>query len=133
MMDPNAVVVPDEHPGVCPVCHMPVSPTYYFCPNCGAKVHEPPLSISPLAQLGLYAFSIILPMICYLLISKWPGITYVRSKDEKIRQVGAIACGLLVLSSVATFYYAYVWTEEALQQATAQINQENQDQGELGL
>jgi len=128
-MDPNAVQPSLEHPGVCPVCHQPVSPSYYFCPNCGAKVHEPALSTTPLMQLGIYAFSIILPMICYLLITKWPGITYLRSNDQKAKQVGAIACGLLFLSTVGTFYYGYVWTEQALQQATAQLNQQNSEMG----
>lgn len=123
-MDPNAAANSAEHPGVCPVCHQPVLPNYYFCPNCGAKVHDPPLSTTPLTQLGLYAFSIVLPIICYLLISKWKGIVYLRSKDERAREVGVIACCLLALSTFATFYYAYVWTEEALQQATSQVNQE---------
>lgn len=123
-MDPNAAASVPSHPGVCPVCHLPVSPDFYFCPNCGAKVHEPPLSVSPLNQFLLYAFSIVLPMICYLAITKWQGITYLRSNDEKTRQVGVIACCLLVLSSFVTFYYAYVWTEEALQQANTEVNQE---------
>ena len=124
-MDPNvAAVLPTEHPGVCPVCHQPVASNYYFCPNCGAKIHEPPLPTGLWTQLGLYAFSIVLPIICYLLITKWKGMAYLRSKDEDARTVGVIACTLLVLSSVATFYYGYVWTEEALQQATAQVNQE---------
>lgn len=116
--------VSTEHPGVCPVCHQPVSSEFYFCPNCGAKVHDPPLSTSLWMQLGIYAFSIILPVICYLAITKWPGIRYLRSKDEDARTVGIIACTLLVLSSVVSFYYAYVWTEEAIQQATTQVNQE---------
>jgi hypothetical protein len=124
-MDPNAAAnLPVEHPGVCPVCHQPVLPAYYFCPNCGAKVHEPPLPVDPFSQLLLYAFSAVLPVMCYLLISKWKGLVYLRSKDETARQVGVIACSLLVLSTFATFYYAYVWTEQALQQATSQINQD---------
>src|ERR1700753_2522684 len=127
-MDPNAAPVqtplPVEHPGVCPVCHQPVASTYYFCPNCGAKIHEPPLSTAPLTQLGIYAFSIVLPMICYLAITKWPGLKYLRSQDEDTRTVGVIACALLIISSVLTFYYGYIWTEEAIQQTTAQVNQE---------
>lgn len=124
-MEPNSIsALPTEHPGICPVCHQPVSPQFYFCPNCGAKLHEPGLSTSFWMQTGIYAFSIILPMICYLAITKWPGIAYLRSKDEKAQVVGIVACSLLVFSSVATFYYGYVWTEEAIQQATAQVNQE---------
>jgi hypothetical protein len=130
-MDPNAVVLPTEHPGVCPVCHQPVAATYYFCPNCGAKIHEPPLSTSAMTQLGIYAFSAILPVICYLLISKWQGIRYLRSKDEDARTVGIIACSILLISSIVTFYYGYIWTEQALNQATSQVNQ--QEASELGI
>ena len=25
-------------PMICPICHYPVKPEYYFCPNCGAKL-----------------------------------------------------------------------------------------------
>lgn len=123
-MDPNLVNANAYAGGTCPVCHQPVLASYFFCPNCGTKLQEPPLSTEPLTQLGLYAFSLILPIICYLLISKWQGLTYLRSKDEKARQVGAIACGLLVLSTALTFYYAYVWTQDAVQQATEQVNQD---------
>lgn len=124
-MDPTALQSPIiQQLQLCSYCHQPLKPEYYYCPNCGKAVHEPPLSITPLTQLGIYVFSIILPMICYLAITKWPGLKYYRSSDEKTKQVGAIAIILLVLSSFVTFYYAYVWTEEAIQQTTAQVNQE---------
>lgn len=124
-MDPNTVQAPTTSQlKLCTYCHQPLKPEYYYCPNCGKAVHDPPLSTEPLTQLGIYAFSIILPMICYLAITKWPGLKYYRSSDEKAKQVGAIAIILLVLSSIVTFYYAYVWTEEAIQQATTQVNQE---------
>ena len=126
-MNPNAVPSPAEHPGVCPVCHQPVATSYYFCPNCGAKVHEPPLVISNADQLWLYAFSIILPVIFYLAITKWQGIAYLRSKDEKARQVGLIACVLLVLSTFVTYYYEYQWTEQALQQVNTEVNQQMEE------
>lgn len=109
---------------LCAYCHQPLKPEYYFCPNCGKPVHNAPLSTEPLTQAGIYAFSIVLPMIFYLAITKWPGLKYYRSSDEKAKQVGFIAIVLLVLSSFVTFYYAYVWTEEAIQQATTQVNQE---------
>ena len=123
-MDPNLVSPGSFAPDTCPVCHQPVSAGQYFCSNCGAKLHEPPLSITPLAQLGLYAFSIVLPMMCFLFITRWPALKYLRSKDDKTKQVGMIACALLVLSTVVSIYYAYVWTQEAIQ---SQVNAINQD------
>jgi hypothetical protein len=106
----------------CPVCHQSVLPEYYFCPNCGAKLHEAPLSTSPLTQAWIYAFSIILPVICYLLITKWPGIAYARSRDEKTRNVGIVACLLLAFSTIVTFYLAYAETQQVIQASVNSIN-----------
>ena len=45
---------------ICPQCHQPVKPEWYYCPNCGKKLSEPGLSTSLASQLWLYAFSIII-------------------------------------------------------------------------
>lgn len=63
-------------------------------------------------------------MLCFLFITKWPGLTYLRSKDEQVRRVGAIACTLLILSTIVTIYYIYVWTQDAIQQSVNDINAE---------
>lgn len=109
-------------PAVCPICHQPVLPEYYFCPNCGAKLNVPPLSTSAGAQAWLYAFSIILPMICYLAVSKWQGYKYYKSPDPKTKQIGTIACLLLALSTVFTIWYAIVWTQQEIQSSVNSIN-----------
>ena len=72
----------------CPQCHQPVLPTYYFCPNCGKSLHEPPLSTTVGAQTGLYALSIIMPMICFLAINQWRGMKYMKSADPQAKQIG---------------------------------------------
>ena len=108
--------------GVCPLCHQSVLPTYYFCPNCGTQLNAPPLSTSVGAQVGLYAFSIILPMICFLYVTLWKGWKYYRSDDQKAKAMGAIAISLLVLSTAITLYFVYVWTEDAIQSSINGIN-----------
>ena len=85
---------------LCPQCHQPVTPTEYYCPNCGKKLGEPPLSTSFGAQLWLYAFSVILPFIGWLAITKWEGIKYARSDDPKAQQIGWIAIALLAICSI---------------------------------
>ena len=107
---------------LCPICHQAVMPEYYFCPNCGAKLNAPPLSTSVAAQLWLYAFSIILPIICFLAVSKWQGVQYLKSNDEKAKQIGIIACTLLALSTIFTIWYAIVWTRQAIQSSVNSIN-----------
>ena len=123
-MEPNTVIpnMSGVAPAVCSVCHQPVSPQFYFCPNCGTKLNTAPLSVTPETQFGLYAFSIILPWICFIMITRWQGITYVRSSDPKTRQIGIIACVLLAASTFLTFWIAYVTLVNMVQSQIASVN-----------
>jgi hypothetical protein len=107
---------------VCIICHAPILPSYYFCPNCGTNLRPAPLPTDSATQLKLYAFSVVLPMICFLFVTRWKGMQYLRSKDEKARSVGYIAAFLLVASTVAVAWYAYTWTQQQIQQSINQIN-----------
>ncbi len=106
---------------LCPQCHQPVTATEYFCPNCGKKLNEPPLSTSAGAQAGLYIFSIILPMICFLAVTRWRGIKYARSDDPKTRQIGLIAIALLAVSTFVTFWLAAIWINQTIQSSVNSV------------
>ena len=114
--------------GFCAVCHQPIMPTYYFCPNCGAKINEAPLSTTAGTQTWIYLFSIILPMICFIFVTKWPGVKYYKSSDPKAKQIGQIAWTLLILSTIITIWLVYVWTQQLIQSS---INSINTDFGSL--
>jgi len=107
---------------ICPQCHFPTKPEYYYCPNCGAKLTEPPLGTGVLDQILLYAFSLVLPWIAYLAITKWQGIKYLRASDSRAKQMGAIALGLLVISSAVMFWSAYVWVQGYVQQSASDMS-----------
>jgi len=111
---------------ICPVCHQPVLPQYYFCPNCGARLNEAPLSTAVQTQARIYFFSIILPVICFIFATRWPGIKYFKSNDPKARRIGKIAWTLLILSTIVTVWLVYVWTQGMIQ---ASINSLNADFG----
>jgi hypothetical protein len=102
---------------ICPQCHFPVKPEYYYCPNCGTKLSEPAVATDLITQILLYAFSIILPWIAYLAITKWPGIKYLRAPDAKAKTMGLIMLALLVISSVVAFWLTYVWIQGYIQQS----------------
>jgi hypothetical protein len=109
-------------PMICPRCHFAVKPEYYFCPNCGAKLTEAPLGVGLLDQLLLYAFSLILPWIAYLAITKWQGIKYLRAPDMRTKQIGLIALVLLVVSSIIAFWLTYQWIQSYVQQSLNDVN-----------
>lgn len=104
---------------ICPQCHQPVQPEWYYCPNCGKKLSEPGLSTSLGTQLWLYAFSIILPFIGWLAITKWDGIKYARSDDPKAQEIGWIAIALLVVFSIFVTWQAAVWIQGFIQAQTS--------------
>jgi hypothetical protein len=107
---------------ICLVCHQPIFPQYYFCPNCGTKLNSAPLSTTPQTQAWIYAFSIILPMICFIFVTKWPGIKYYKSNDPKTKQIGQIAWALLILSTIITIWIAFILTKQLIQSSVNSIN-----------
>lgn len=125
-MDPTT---PAPVPLTCPNCHQPVLPAYYFCPNCGFKLSSAPLSTSVAAQAWLYIFSAILPALAFLFITKWQGIKYYRSSDQTTKNIGSIAILILVASTIITYWFAYVGTQEIIQSQVAAINADLSSQG----
>lgn len=125
-MEPNlnVPIAPIINPVIvtCPVCHQPVLSQYYFCPNCGAKINSASLSTTAGTQTWIYLFSIILPMICFIFVTKWPGMKYYKSKDQKTHQIGQIAWALLIISTVVTIWLAFVLTQEMIQSSVNSIN-----------
>ncbi|HEY5383467.1 MAG TPA: hypothetical protein VIJ88_02860 [Candidatus Paceibacterota bacterium] len=116
-------------PPLCSYCHQAVLPTYYFCPNCGNKLVSAPLSTSIETQAWIYAFSAILPLICYIMISKWPGIKYYKSKDAQTKQIGTVAIIILTLSTIITMWLAYVGTQALIKSQLNSISADMSAQG----
>jgi len=51
------------------------------------------------------------------MVTRWPGIKYIKSDNKKTKIIGIIASVLLIVSTVVTYWYAYVWTKEVVQSA----------------
>jgi hypothetical protein len=119
-------------PSACSVCHQPILPQNYFCPNCGTKLDSAPLSTSVLSQIGIYLHSIILPMIVFISISKWRGLKYSKSSDPKTRMIGIVAWVLLILSTIFLFWltwYETIKLQEAFQTSMDQMNKDLKSMG----
>ncbi len=107
---------------ICLICHQPILPQYYFCPNCGAKINSAPLSTTVATQVWIYAFSIILPMILFIFVTKWPGVKYFKSLDPKAKRIGQIAWALLIISTIVTIWLGYVFTQKMIDASLDSIN-----------
>jgi hypothetical protein len=81
-----------------------------------------PLKTDTLTEVGIYAFSIILPMICFLFITRWQGIKYFKSSDPKAKQIGQVAWTLLILSTIVTIWLVVIWTQSYINSTVAGIN-----------
>lgn len=109
-------------PNTCPVCHQPILPQYYFCPNCGTKLNSAPLSTTAQTQAWIYGLSLILPMFLFVFIKKWPTIKYFKSSDPKAKQIGQVAWAILIISTILTIWLAVVWTQQTIQSSIDSIN-----------
>jgi hypothetical protein len=61
-------------------------------------------------------------MVLFLSIGNWKGLTYIRSKENKTRTIGIIACSIVVLSTVVTIWATVVSTKKILQSSNQNIN-----------
>jgi hypothetical protein len=81
----------------CKFCGQTVLSNYYFCPYCGKKLIEPPLTMAK--EIGVYLISFFLPPLGLL-----PGIKYLFQKSERAKKVGIIAIILTVVSIIITIW-----------------------------
>lgn len=77
----------------CPVCHVAVKPTDFFCYNCGKNLHGTPPTTSVSSQIALYLGSIFLAPMGII----W-GFRYLRQSDSTSRRIGIIAMSLSIIS-----------------------------------
>ena len=109
-----------ENSPVCPVCHLEVKSTDYFCFNCGKNLRPKPLSTSLTKQITIYLESFFLPP--YGLII---GLRYLKQKDNASKIVG-IASIVLTVISILIFIKV---TRDLITMINTQVNTQLQDMG----
>lgn len=101
----------------CPFCQFPVIPAFYFCPNCGKKLKEPPFSMSAVKIIGLLAMSLLLPP-----LGLWPGIKLLFKNDRKGQLVGLTAIFITALATIITTWLTINFVNSQLNSAQTQFN-----------
>ena len=51
------------------------------------------------------------------MVTRWPGLKYYKSEDKKAKIIGVIAWAILIVSTVITYWLAYVWTKAVVDNA----------------
>ena len=102
----------------CPFCSVQIDPVAYYCPNCGKKVREKPLSTSWSTQALLYLLSLFLPPLNLIL-----AVRYLKSPDPKVKKIGIISLILMVLGIIIAVWYAIGLVRSVNQQVNQQLKQ----------
>jgi len=86
----------------CPVCHVAVRPTDYFCYNCGRNLHPALPSLTMATLIPLFLGTIFLPPMGII----W-GFRYVKQEGMQYKTVGfammVITVIILIVAVRATF------------------------------
>jgi len=93
----------------CKHCNYPIADTFYFCPNCGKKIKDPPPVTTFAKQISIYLTSVLLPP-----LGLWPGFRYLFSKDPKARVIGIIAIVLTIVSLFLTTWFTINYFQNQL-------------------
>lgn len=106
----------------CKKCGNQILETYYFCPNCGKKLKEPPFKFSIKQSLYIILLSTILPP-----FGIFPSIKYILAPSAKAKIVGLLGLLLnILILSLATIYLYNTVTK-----SMNEINQLTNPQGSV--
>ncbi len=79
----------------CKYCKASVAENFYFCPNCGKKIKEPPFKFSLSKTIVIILESVLIPPFGLI-----PGIRYFLKNDHKAQIIGMVAIGLTIISTI---------------------------------
>ena len=101
----------------CLYCKRNISLSDFFCPNCGKKLKEKPLSTTFTRQLLIYLLSVFFPP-----FGIWPAIKYLRQSDERSKKIGLVALFLTIISIVITTWLTISFLNSIGKEFSNQLN-----------
>ena len=99
----------------CPNCKNQIDERVFFCPICGNKVKDKPVSTTIGQQAYLYLVSAFLPP---LFLAR--TIKYIKSPDPKAKKIGWISLVIMIVALIIGIWWAVVWAKNI----NNQVNQE---------
>lgn len=79
------------------------------------KLNPPSMTVG--RQIYIYLLSFLLPP-----LGLWPGIKYLKQRDEKSRMIGFIAIALTIISTIITIWFTFGFINTFNQQLNQQLN-----------
>ncbi|HVZ11619.1 MAG TPA: zinc ribbon domain-containing protein [Patescibacteria group bacterium] len=116
-------IPPTNTKATCPKCKSEIDSTSYFCPHCGNKIKDPPLSTDLAHQIVVYATCIFLPPFGLL-----PGVRYILQKDPLAKKIGIAAIVLTIIATIVTT----VISIQVFDAASKAFNSQLQDYQNIG-
>lgn len=107
----------------CLHCHNLISEIDYFCPNCGKKIKDKPLSTGIGRQIIVYLVSFFLPPFGLPF-----AFRYFKQHDDKARVIGYVVIVLTAVSVIINIWLIVGFvnqTTNSINDAYKQINQTN--------
>jgi len=101
----------------CRYCGANILRDDYFCPSCGKKLKDKPLSTGIWKQIYVYLLSFLLPP-----LGLWPAVKYLRQPDEKSRMIGFVAIVVTIISIAITVWFGLGFMNTFNQQLNQQLN-----------
>lgn len=101
----------------CESCKKAILPEYNFCPSCGLKLKDIPLTVTAAKQISIYMVSLLLPP-----LGLFPGIKYLAKGDSHSKHIGLIALFLTLLSTILSLWLFFGFIQEANKTLNQQIN-----------
>lgn len=100
----------------CNRCHSEISQSFYFCPQCGHKIKEPPYHFSAVSTFSILLLSFLFPPFGLI-----PGFKYLKNENKKAKLVGV----LTIIVTIISFIIFILILQEYLNQLNRTINNIN--------
>ena len=68
-------------------------------------------------------------MMGFILVTRWPGLKYYKSSDQKAKDIGTFAFIILIVSTLITIWLAYTWTQYEIQATISGLNADTSANG----
>ncbi|MFI5265711.1 MAG: zinc ribbon domain-containing protein [Candidatus Levyibacteriota bacterium] len=93
---------------ICPHCKNKASDADFFCPSCGKKLKDPPLSTGIGKQISIYLIAILLPPFGLI-----PAVKYLKGGNQKAKMIGLTALVLTIVTILVTILLTLQVVSEA--------------------